>query len=337
MKQILLLLLLFHYMIAACQEKSTEEHLRSVFFSPANYCNAYNAKTPPALRIRTGDTVHTRSLDALGFDKDSVKRGERGNPLTGPFYIEGAFAGDAIAITIVDLSLNRNFATTLNAFIPKILPNPQARLLWRKAKLVRWNLDLINKTATPANNYEHLSGLSIPLDPFLGSVGVAPPGTKSISSGGFGVWGGNLDFNAIKKSATLYLPVYHEGAFLYLGDGHAAQGDGELNGDALETSLDFAFTVTIVKNAGPRLTYPRVEDRDYTMAFGQAKNLDLALKEATLNLMNWLQQEYNLSVEEATQLIGPAVEYRIPKIASDTVEVVAMIKKNILDKLKKGL
>lgn len=133
MKQILLLLLLFHYMSAASQEKSAGAHPRSVFFSPVNYYNAYNATTPPALRIRTGDTVHTSSLDALGFDKDSIKRGERGNPLTGPFYIEGASAGDAIAITIVGLSLNRNFATTLNAFIQKILPLPQARLLWRNA------------------------------------------------------------------------------------------------------------------------------------------------------------------------------------------------------------
>ena len=164
--------------------------------------------------------------------------------------------------------------------------------MWKNAKLVKWNLDTINNIAIPAKKYENLSSLKIPLHPFLGSIGVAPPGTNNISSGGFGSWGGNLDFSAITKSSTLYLPVFHEGALLYLGDGHAAQGDGELNGDALETSLSFAFTVKIIKNEGSQLKYPRVEDMNYIMAFGQAKNLDQALKEATLNLISWLQKDY---------------------------------------------
>jgi len=286
------------------------------------------------LHILPGDTVSTESLDAIGFDKDSVKRGERGNPLTGPFYIEGASPGDVIAIDIVSLSLNRSFATTLNAFIPKIFPNKQGKEMWRSAKLVKWNLDTISNTATPAKNYENLSSLKIPLHPFLGSIGVAPPGTDGISSGGFGAWGGNLDFSAVTKFSTLYLPVSHPGALLYLGDGHATQGDGELNGDALETSLRFAFTVRIIKSEGDHLPYPRVEDMNYIMALGQAKNLDEALKEATLNLISWLRKDYKLSIEEASQLIGPVVEYRIPKIASNTVEVVAMIKKSIIRELK---
>lgn len=222
-----------------------------------------------------------------------MKRGERGNPLTGPFYIEGASPSDVIAINIVALSLNRNFATTLNAFIPKIISKRHGKQLWRNAKLVKWSLDTINSMTTPAKNYQNLSTLKIPLHPFLGSVGVAPPGTNSISSGGFGTWGGNVDFSAITKSSRLYLPVFHEGALLYLGDGHAAQGDGELNGDALETSMRFAFTVSVIKNEGNQLTYPRVEDMNYIMAFGQAKNLDQALKEATLNLMSWLQKDYS--------------------------------------------
>ena len=173
----------------------------------------------------------------------------------------------------------------------------------------------------------------MPLHPFLGSVGVAPPGTNSISSGGFGSWGGNLDFSAVTRSCTLYLSVFHDGGFLYLGDGHALQGDGELNGDALETSMNFAFTVKIIKNKGNQLRYPRVEDLHHIMAFGQAKNLDQALREVTLNLLSWLQEDYNLSIEEASQLIGPAVEYRIPKIASSEVEVVAMISKTVTKEL----
>ena len=334
MKFYSIFLLLFNYISVNGQTKSLHDtSLHYIHFSPSKFYNVYDAKTLPVLRIQPGDTVNTESLDAVGFDKDSLKKGERGNPLTGPFYIEGAAEGDIIAVTITELSLNRNFATTLNAFIPKILPKVEAKHLWRNARLVKWNLDLINNTASPAKAYEHLSSLKIPLHPFLGSVGVAPPGTNGISSGGFGAWGGNLDCSAITKSATLYLPVFHDGAFLYLGDGHATQGDGELNGDALETSMNFTFTVRVIKNEGSELKHPRVEDLNYIMALGQAKNLDNALKEATLNLLDWLRKDYQLSVEEASQLIGPAVEYRIPKIASSVVEVVAMIPKNIIKTL----
>ena len=331
-----LLLLILNYNFVYSQIKPrSDTSSQYILFYPSKFYNAYDPKTLPVLSIQSGDTVTTESLDALGFDKDSIKKGERGNPLTGPFYIEGASAGNIVAISIIKLSLNRNFATTLNAFIPKILPKPQAKQMWRNAKLVKWNLDLTTNTATPAKEYEHLSSLKIPLHPFLGSIGVAPPGANGISSGGFGPWGGNLDFSAITEGSTLYLPVFHDGALLYLGDGHAVQGDGELNGDALETSMNFTFTVRVIKNEGNQLKYPRVEDLRHIMAFGQGKNLDQALKEATLNLISWLQKDYQLSIEEASQLIGPAVEFRIPKIASTVVEVVAMIQKNIIKVLTK--
>lgn len=335
MKLNLLLLLILIGHLAKSQGNAPQDTLpRYIHFLPSAFYNAYDAKTTPALYIRPGDTINTESLDAIGFDKDSIKKGERGNPLTGPFFIEGAFSGDIIAVTITKLSLNRNYATTLNAFIPKILPQPEAKQLWRNARLVKWNLDLVNNTATPAKEYEHLSFLKVPLHPFLGSVGVAPPGKNSIASGGFGAWGGNLDFGAVTESSTLYLPVFHDGALLYLGDGHALQGDGELNGDALETSMNFSFTVQVIKNEGTLLMYPRLENLHHIMAFGQAKNLDRALKEATLNLLSWLQKNYSLSVEEASQVTGSSVEYRIPKIAADVVEVVAMIQKKIIATIK---
>lgn len=331
----LVLLLSFTLFINAQTDSLAPGRYKFIDFKPTVFYNAYDSKTSPVLKIKHGDTVHTESLDALGYDKHSNKKGNKGNPLTGPFFIDGASPGDALAITIVDLSLNRNYATTLNAFIPKVLPKKLAKQTWRNAKLVRWELDLVNNTARPTEAYEHLNALRISLQPFLGSIGVAPPGVKSISSGGFGRWGGNLDFNSVTKYATLYLPVFHEGALLYLGDGHAVQGDGELNGDALETSMDFSFTVQVIKGAAPELIYPRVENMDYIMAFGQAKNLDGALKEATVHIINWLQKDYGLTLEEASQVVGPAVEYRIPKLAATEVEVVATLKKDIVKGLMK--
>src|SRR6478752_4804001 len=135
MKLNLLLLLILNFNLAGSQVRTlndTSSHY--IHFLPSKFYNAYNATTLPVLRIRPGDTVNTESLDALGFDKDSVKRGDRGNPLTGPFFIQGASAGDIVAVTITKLSLNRNYATTLNAFIPKILTQPMAKQMWRNAK-----------------------------------------------------------------------------------------------------------------------------------------------------------------------------------------------------------
>ncbi|HNP24750.1 MAG TPA: acetamidase/formamidase family protein [Panacibacter sp.] len=330
-------LLLINCNLASSQLKTYPDSSssRCILFSPSKFYNAYDAKTTPVLTIRPGDTVSTESLDALGFDKDSIKRGERGNPLTGPFFIEGAAVGDIIAVTITKLSLNRSYATTLNTFIPKLLPKHTARQMWRDAKLVKWRLDLVNQTASPEKAYEHLSTLKVPLHPFLGSIGVAPAGSDVISSGGFGKWGGNMDYNAITASSTLYLPVFQNGALLFFGDGHALQGDGELNGDALETSMNFTFTVKVIKSEGNPLAYPRVEDLHYIMAFGQEKNLDLALKEATLNLLSWVQKDYQLSLEEASQLIGSSVSYQIPKVVPRKAAVVAKIPKDILANLVK--
>jgi acetamidase/formamidase len=113
------------------------------------------------------------------------------------------------------------------------------------------------------------------------------------------------------------------------------QGDGELNGDALETSMSFEFTVKVVKNGAAELAHPRAEDKNHIMAFGIEKNLDRALQSATQNLLDWLQKDYQLTYIEATQIIGTSVQYVIPKIAATKVEMVAILPKEILIQLKK--
>lgn len=122
---------------------------------------------------------------------------------------------------------------------------------------------------------------------------------------------------------------------MYLGDGHAAQGDGELNWMALETSLDFSFTVSLIKHPENKLTYPRIEDADYIMTVGMDATLDQSLKIATKGMLDWLQQEYKLTLEEATQVMGSSIEYKIAEIVDPKVEVVAMIKKSALSKISK--
>jgi amidase len=336
-------IILFHILLLFLQTATGQEinnaipvkHFKRINFEPTVFYRDYYSGTAPVLTINPGDTVSTESIDAGGFDKNGIKKSERGNPLTGPFFIEGAAPGDAIAVTITKLSLNRNYATTLEALTPRSLPGNEAKKKWRMAKLVKWNIDLENNIATPVNKHENLQNLKIPLHPFLGCVGVAPGGVKKIPTGASGVYGGNFDFKFITQSATVYLPVYHNGALLFMGDGHAVQGDGELNGDALETSMSFEFTVQVIKNGAAELQHPRAEDSNYIMAFGIEKNLDEALKAATQNLLNWLQKDYQLSYIEATQVIGTSVNYFIPKIAATIVEMTAMIPKKILEPLKK--
>ncbi len=306
-----------------------------IHFAPSSFSNKFSLHVPPVLSIGAGDTVNTETIDALGFDKAGVKRQKSGNPLTGPFYIKNAFPGDVIAITLTKVSLNRSYAYTTESFVPRSLPKAIIKKL-KKIRLVKWNLDRQNGFASPDSGYEHLSDFKVPLKPFLGCIGVAPSSKKNEILSFFpGTFGGNLDFSKITQSSTVYLPVFHEGAFLYIGDGHAVQGDGEIAGNALETSLDVEFTVKIIKKEVLQLTYPRVEDSLYIMAIGLSKSLDNALKIATAGLLDWLQIDYHLSLEEATQVMSTAIEYTIAEIADPEVEVVAKIKKEILRGLKK--
>jgi acetamidase/formamidase len=315
-------------------QATSGQNSKRIDFHPTTFYRTFSPTAKPVLNILPGDTVYSGSVDAGGFDKNGTKVTEGGNPLTGPFYIEGVSKGDVLVINLLKVSLNRNYATTFEVFVPRSLPKDIVNQLWKKMKPVDWHLDLETGFGSPKIVHEHLQNFKVPLNPFLGCVGVAPE-EKEIKTYDSGPFGGNLDFCRITGSATIYLPVFNNGALLYLGDGHAVQGDGELTGSALETSMDFAFTVRVIKKGKLKLSFPRIEDATYIMAVGLDKNLDDALKIATLNLLDWLQNDYQLSLEEATQVIGTSIEYRIAEIADPKVEVVAMIKKELLKGLKK--
>ena len=315
-----------------CQNtSSTSSH-----FTPTSFSNSFTLNREPVLKIRSGDTVSTETIDAGGFDKKGVRRQKPGNPLTGPFYIENCSAGDVVAVTITRLALNRATAFTTESFVSRALPKTITNEFKKKLTLVKWKLDTLAGFATIDTPYEHLNNFKVPLKPFLGCIGVAPSNKKNeILSFFQGAFGGNMDFEAVTRQATVYLPVFHEGAFLYLGDGHALQGHGEIAGNALETSLDLEFTVRVIKKEVLSLNYPRVEDSIYLMATGFDKSLDDALKMATSGLLEWLQQDYHLSLQEATQVMSTSIEYTIAEIADPEVEVVAKIKKEVLKTLKK--
>jgi len=316
-------------------QDSVSSSNRFIHFTPTSFSNKFSLNVAPVLTIKSGDTVSTETIDAGGFDKNSVKRQRGGNPLTGPFYIENSAAGDVLAITLTKVSLNRSYAFTTEYFVSRSLPKSIIKQMKKSHKVI-WRLDKENGVASLDTAYEHLVNYKVPLTPFVGCIGVAPSVKKNeILSFFSGTFGGNLDFIRVAQSATIYLPVLHDDAFFYIGDGHAAQGDGELAGNALETSLDVDFTIKLIKNNPLNITYPRIEDSIYIMAVGLDKSLDDALKIATSGLLDWLQVDYHLSVEEATQVMSTAIEYTIAEIADPEVEVVAKIKKAMLKGLKK--
>ena len=310
-----------------------------IAFTPTSFSNKFSLNISPVLHIHSGDTVQTETIDAFGRDKKGVKRQGGGNPLTGPFYIEDAKAGDVLQIKLIKVSLNRDYAYTTETFVSRSMPDSLTRQFKKKSPVVKWKLDIENGVAYPDSSsspYHNLKDFRVPLQPFLGCIGVAPSNKPNeILSFFQGNFGGNLDYNRITQSATVYLPVLHDGGYFYIGDGHAVQGDGEIAGNALETSLDVEFSINLVKKETLQIKYPRVEDSTYIMAIGPGKTTDKAIKVATAGLLEWLQSDYHLTLPEATQVMSTAIEYTIAEIADPEIIVVAKIKKEILKGLKK--
>jgi amidase len=305
-------------------------------FIPTTFQRAFSSGTVPVLHIWPNDTIHTESVDAGGMDKKGKKRVLGGNPLTGPFYVETALPGNVLAVTISRLKLNRTWAISSRGIVDRALTNAYTAKHKVSFQSVKWNLDLKTGMATPEKPNEHMKQFSVPVKPMLGCVGVAPGfGSQPIRTGDSGPFGGNMDFNEIIEGATVYLPVFRAGALLYLGDAHALQGDGELTGDALETSMDIEFKVRVIKDTSIHLGTPRVENDQYIMAVGLSGSLDDAFKRATTELADWLEQSYKLIPAEVAQVLGTCIEYQICEVADRNVGVVARVKKARLAQLNK--
>lgn len=303
-------------------------------FKPTRFYRAFSALNPPALTIAPGDTVHTTTIDAGGIDETATGRSFGGNPQTGPFYVQGAMPGDTIAIHIVKLRLNRDWATSDDFLVNRAVNPGLAVTMKDTGKTVYWHLDRDRNIATPEKPGAHLAQLAVPLRPMLGCVAVAPaPVAGAPNSGDSGGYGGNMDFNEVTEGATVYLHVRVPGALLYIGDGHAAMGDGELNGNALETSMDVTFRVEVI----PRhpVPAPRVENAAQIMALGYEGSLDEALKTATANMQRWLASDYALDPSEASQVIGAAAHIRISEAADRNAGVAVILDKAVLATLTK--
>ena len=302
---------------------------RTLDFHPLDYSNSWNADRPHVLVIWPGDVVHTTTIDSGGVDEQGVTRALFGNPQTGPFFIAGAAPGDTLAVNLRRLRLNRDYADSLDTIVGHALGASLVPQAVNLGKPVRWKLDRVTGRASPEGATGALAGFSVPMKPMLGGLAVAPGfGMPPISTGDTGRFGGNMDFNEVVEGNTVYLPVQQPGALLYLGDAHALQGDGETSQYALETSLDVTFSVDLIK--GKAIGMPRVESPSQIMVLGQAGSLDDALKAASTGMIQWLQQDYELTLSQAAQVLGSAMHYSVPNLAGRSVGVAAKIEKHLL-------
>lgn len=296
-------------------------------FTPAAYYRTFSHTHPVGLRIQPGDIVVTKTLDAGGLDEKEERKSPGGNPLTGPFFVEGAQPGDALVVELRKLRMNRTTGRTgyrlgtysvLSDYVEQMYTYPQLGLpTTGTGRRVFWDLDLERKTVKMRAPLSSKIKLEFPAIPMLGCIGVAAEGDFAPTSGPAGSYGGNLDYNRIAEGAKVILPVYHPGGLLFLGDGHALMADGEPTGTGVETSMDVEFSVELRRNA--QVTGPRVETADEIISLGAQPEfvsaLNQGLQMATTDMVKWLIDDYKLEPWAAHQLIGAVGKYDVVTVA----------------------
>jgi acetamidase/formamidase len=304
-------------------------------YRPTVFHRVFSASVSVPLRIFPGDTVSTETLDAGGRDSMRAVRSPGGNPLTGPFWIQGALPGDVIAVHLLRVRTNRTTASSgselsWNAVEPDYITDYKEAADTGSS----WTIDAAAGVARLTSRNGALRDYTIPLKPMLGCIGVAPPSfnrPETRSSGFPGYWGGNMDYNRVAEGATIYLQVSQPGAFLFIGDGHAAQGDAELTGSGLETSMNVQFSVELLRSK--QIGFPKLEDASDLMSVGIGGSIDRAFQTATTGLARWLEMEYKLTRSDAAIVMGTAARYDIGEVVDGDFNVVARLPKAALRRL----
>jgi acetamidase/formamidase len=297
----------------------------------------YDAKTPPVLRIKSGDTVEIQTLivsnpkhlEAAGVPSDQIEqslrdittqvadKGPGGHILTGPIYVEDAQPGDVLEVHIISIRLAIPYASNTfgpdGGFLPEDYPYPKTKIIPLDEKRM----------------IAHFApGVEIPLHPFFGSMGLAPPASAGrISSDPPWIHGGNLDDKDLVAGTTLYIPIFASGALFWAGDGHVGQGDGEVDISAMETSLIGTFRFLVRK--GKHLRWPRAETPTCFITMGFDEDLTEATKIAVREMIAFLKTEKELSRDDAYMLSSVAADLAITELVDGKKGVRMSIPKSI--------
>jgi amidase len=298
-------------------------------FQPTVFYNTFSGAHAPVLRIKPGDHVVTSTIDSRGFDAEGVQRGQAFNPETGPFFIEGAEPGDTLVVHLLRVETNRATGFSASLLAPYTAdPGFLRAEALREPKTANWHIDKQKGVAFLDPGEFKGPRIELPLRPMLGCVGTAPANKAAIPANVPDNFGGNMDYNGMGAGATVMLPVFEPGALFFLGDGHARQGDGEVNGSAIETSLDVEFSVDLIKRK--KINWPRLENQDFIMVLGSSRAINEALQHATTELMRWLMDSYGYDERGASLLLGQAMEYEIVNVVDPEFTIAAKMRKRYL-------
>jgi acetamidase/formamidase len=301
--------------------------------APDTTADVFDPAHTPVLTVDPGDTVVVGSLDASGYVERQTTPGEkrprlfsepRGHCLTGPIAVRGVVAGDMLALHLVDVrpgSWGWTVAGGVHSPVTERLDVADAPPSW-----LLWELDRAAGTATESR------GFARALAPFLGVMGLAPaePGQHSTIPPR-AANGGNIDCRDLVAGTTLYLPVAVDGALLYLGDGHAAQGDGEVGGTAIECPMETEATVDVARDRP--LSTIHAETPTSRITFGFDADLNVAMGDALDAMVQWMQVLFALDKPTALAFASAVVDMRVTQVANTTWGVHAVLPHNALQRV----
>ena len=280
----------------------------------------------PVMRIKPNTVLISNTMHGPYYTREGgAFPGE-----VGPFYVEGATTNDMLAVKIIRVMPNTNLAAAqLYSDFGGLQVDDRVRLLNDPipARRYLWELDttrMVGRTTLPDSR---MRTIEIDLRPMLGRVAVAPQGQEAFSGLWPGDFGGNMDAPEVREGTTVYLPIFHDGAYFYFGDGHARQGHGEVAGTGLETSMNVVLHIDVIK--GKRIDWPRLEDSTHIMVAGSARPLMDAFRLAHVELIEWLQ-EYGFGKWDAYALLGQLAESTVANIVDPNYTVIAKYPKRYL-------
>ena len=291
----------------------------------------------PVMRVEPGTVLRLWTDDAFcgalrsATDLSSEKVDLRYvNPQTGPFYVVGAEPGDALALHFVSIEPARDFgASAAIPFFGGLTSTDRTATLQAALPDMTWiyHVDSANRTvAFAARHSDHV--IELPLEPMLGTVGVAPAANEVRSSLVPERFGGNMDSPQMRAGTTCYLGVNVEGALFSIGDGHYRQGEGEACGTAVEGAMNTTLIVDLIKGAAP--AWPRLEDDHHWMAIGSSRPLEDAWRIGQVELVRWFEELFGLHTMDAYQLLSQISEAPIANVVDVNYSVAVKARKALL-------
>ncbi len=296
---------------------------------PGSYHYAFGPYAEPVARVAPGEEVEIYTIDAFGdalTGEDQAPSSILGpflNPQTGPIYVEGAEPGDTLAVEILDIQPTRDWAVSATIpFFGGLTSTVWTAMLQAPLEERTW---FYRRTAS--GGFQYRDKWEIPWAPFFGTIGTAPL-FEAISSLSPGAHGGNMDVPDVTIGHTVYLPVYHPGALFYAGDAHAAQGQGELCGVALEIAAKGRFRFGVIKGVATK--WPRIEAPDRIMSIGSARPMEDAARIAYADLIDWLVRDFGFDRLDAYQLLTQAGGLYVGNMVDTLYSLVASLPKRYL-------